>query len=196
MTSARKPLSVVAGSLLVLVALSSSAAAQVPSLPSVPSVPDVPIPEPVAETLGEVQGMIVPILVDGAQAASPAANALGFGLRPACAGAGTIIVAGALLGAALPLPINPGLGLTPAFVLCGAAFEPGPADAVFEQADAAAGEQVEDASKTVLEPAATTIAPLRQTLSSVCTVVALGSSTPKYFPAPLNRPDYVGTLCG
>jgi hypothetical protein len=193
---ARKALAVTAGSFVLLLALSSSAAAQVPSLPSVPEVPEVPIPEPVVDALTEVQGMLVPVLVDGAQAASPGANAVGFGLRPACAGAGTVIVAGALLGASLPLPVNPGLGLTPAFVLCGAAFEPGPADPVFEQVDATVGPQFEDASKTVLEPAATTIAPLRQTLSTMCTVVSLASSTPKYFPPPLNRPDITGTLCG
>ncbi len=193
MTRLRCARNVAAGtvvSLVVFAALSSSAFAQVPETPELPEVP-----EPVADALGEAQGMLVPVLVDAATTASPVANALGFGLRPACAGAGSVIVLGALLGATLPLPVNPGLGLVPAFILCGAAFEPGPADPAFEQVDAVAGPQVESASETVLEPTATTIAPLRPTLSEACTVVSLVSGAGKYAPPPLHRVDLLGALC-
>lgn len=173
---------------LLVAALSPPAAAQVPSAPE--------LPDEVESAIAQVQGTVVPIISDAAIAAQPAANAVGFLLRPGCASAGSAIVVAALLGTTVPLPVNPGIALTPVFIFCGAAFEPGPVDPVFEQVDAASGPQLQDTAQPVLDQAATGIAPARPALSEACTGVALLGSAPKQVPPPANRLDAIAAICG
>ena len=184
----RRTALVALGSLALFVALGSQAAAQVPALPEVP--------EPVTDSVNEAQNTVVPLMVDGAIAAQPAAQAAGFALRPACSAAGTTVVVAALLGGTLPLPVSPGLVMTPAFIMCGAAFAEGPADPLLAQVDGVAGPPVEDAAKPVLDQLSTAIAPARPNLSEGCTALALFGSAPEELPPPLNRPDVLGAICG
>jgi hypothetical protein len=154
------------------------------------------VPEQVGDAVNEVQNAVVPLMVDAAIAGQPAANALGFALRPGCSGAGTAIVVAALLGGTLPLPVSPGLVMTPAFIMCGAAFAEGPADPLFMQVDGVAGAQVEDAAQPVLDSLSTTIAPVRPSLSEACTAAALFGSAPEQLPPPAHRPDILSAVCG
>lgn len=185
---ARRTAAVLLGSLALTVVLGSTASAQVPALPEVP--------EQVTDAVNEVQNVVVPLMVDAALAGQPAANALGFALRPGCSGAGTAVVVAALLGGTLPLPVSPGLVMTPAFIMCGAAFTPGPADPLFMQVDGVAGPQVEDAASPVLDQLSSAIAPARPNLSEGCAALALFGSAPKQLPPPLHRPDVLGAVCG
>jgi hypothetical protein len=185
---------VAAGIAVLLVGLAVPAQAQVPDLPPTPELP--PVPEPVADALGQAQSTVVPLLSEAALAAEPVANAGGFVLRPACSGAGSAVVTAALLGAVLPLPVSPALVLTPVFIMCGASFEPGPADPVLDQVDAAAGPAVEDAMQPVIDQAAGAMAPLRPSLSEACTVLALFSPAQGELPPPADRIDVFGVVCG
>lgn len=191
MASLRRTLTVIAGLLVLIVGLSSAAVAQVPELPPVPE-----IPEPVRDALSTAQETVVPIATDVALAGQPAANAIGFALRPGCSVAGTAVVLTALAGSAAPLPVSPTLALLPVFIACGAAFDEGPVDPVFEQVDAAAGPAVENAWAPVVEQAATAMAPVRPTLSEGCSVVSLFGSAPKQVPPPLHRLEVIGIVCG
>lgn len=173
---------------LLVAALSPPASAQVPPAPE--------LPDEVEGAIAQVQGTVVPVISDAAIAAQPAANAVGFLLRPGCAGAGSAIVIAALLGATVSLPVNPGIALTPLFIFCGAAFEPGPVDPIFEQVDGAAGTQIDGTAQPILDQAATAIAPARPELSEACTGVALLGSSPKQVPPPLNRLDVLAAICG
>lgn len=186
--SVKRIAAVLIGSLALVVALGSTASAQVPELPAAP--------EEVTDALNEVQNTVVPLMVDAAIAAQPAAQAVGFALRPGCSGAGTAIVVAALLGGTLPLPVSPGLVMTPAFIMCGAAFAEGPADPLLAQVDGTAGPPVEDAAQPVLDQLSAAIAPARPNLSEGCTALALFGSAPEELPPPLNRPDVLGAICG
>ncbi len=179
------------GVLMLVIGVSSAALAQVPELPPVPE-----IPEPVGDALRTVQDTAVPLLTDVALAGQPAANAIGFALRPGCSVAGTAVVLTALLSGTVPLPVSPGLALLPVFVACGAAFDEGPADPVFEQVDTAAGPPVQDATQPVIDQAATAMSPVRPTLSEGCSVLSLFGSAPKQVPPPLHRLDLLGAVCG
>lgn len=185
---ARNTAIVLLGTLVLVAAVGSSASAQVPETPQVP--------EPVTDALAEVQATLIPVLTEAALAAEPAANALGFALRPGCSGAGTVVVVGALLGATLPLPVSPGLVLTPVFIMCGAAFSEGPADPVLEQVDAAAGPAFEDAAQPVLDQLATALAPARPNLSEACSAASLFGSAPQQLPPPLHRLALLAAICG
>ncbi len=184
---ARRTAAVLVGSLALTLALGSTASGQVPELPEVP--------EQVSDAMGEVQNTVVPLMVDAAIAGQPAANAVGFAMRPGCSGAGTAIVVAALLGTTLPLPVSPGLVMTPAFIMCGAAFAPGPADPLFMQVDGVVGPQFEDATAPVLDQLSTAIAPARPNISEACTALALFGSAPEELPPPLHRPDVIGAIC-
>ncbi|MGH2759829.1 MAG: hypothetical protein ACRDKJ_09735 [Actinomycetota bacterium] len=188
---ARRTAAVVLGSLALVVALGSTASAQVPALPELPEAP-----EEVTGAVNEVQNVVVPIMVDAAIAGQPAAQAVGFALRPGCSGAGTAVIVAALLGSTLPLPVSPGLVMSPAFIMCGAAFAEGPADPLLAQVDGAAGPPVEDAAAPVLDQLSTAIAPVRPNLSEGCTALALFGSAPEELPPPSNRLDVVGAVCG
>lgn len=179
------------GVLMLVIGLSSSSLAQVPELPPVPE-----IPEPVSDALRTAQDTVVPLLTDAAIAAQPAANAVGFALRPGCSVVGTTVVLSALLGSTLPLPVSPGVALLPVFIACGAAFDEGPVDPVFEQLDAAAGPSVQDATAPVIDQAATAMSPVRPTLSEGCSILSLFGSAPKQVPPPLHRLDLLGAICG
>jgi hypothetical protein len=150
----------------------------------------------VADALRTVQDAAVPLLTDVAIAGQPAANAIGFALRPGCSVAGTTVVLSALLGATLPLPVSPGVALLPVFIACGAAFDEGPADAVFQQVDGVAGPSFQDATEPVIDQAATAMAPVRPTLSEACTVLSLFGSAPRQVPPPLHRLDLLAAVCG
>ena len=188
MHSLRRAFTVLAGLLVLIVGASSAAVAQVPEVPE--------IPEPVRDAISTAQDTIVPIATDVALAGQPAANAIGFALRPGCSVAGTAVVLTALAGSVAPLPVSPTLALLPVFIACGAAYDAGPADPVFEQIDAAGGPAVEDAWAPVAEQAATAISPVRPTLSEGCSVVSLFGSAPKQVPPPLHRLEVLGIVCG
>ncbi len=187
----RRTATVLIGSLALVLILGSSATAQVPETPDLPEVP-----EQVGDAVNEVQNTVVPVMVDAAIAGQPAANALGFALRPGCSGAGTAIVVAALLGGTLPLPVSPGLVMTPAFIMCGAAFAEGPADPLFMQVDGVAGQQVEDAAQPALDQLSTAVAPARPSLSEACSAASLFGSAPEELPPPAHRPDILSALCG
>lgn len=189
--SFRRATIVTLGALMLVMGLSSSALAQVPELPEVPE-----IPEPVSDALVTAQETVVPVLTDVAIASQPAFNAVGFALRPGCSVAGTAVVLSALLGGAVPVPVSPGFALIPVFIACGAAFDEGPLDPVFEQVDAATGPPVQDATDPIIEQAATAMSPVRPTLSEGCSVLSLFGSAPKQVPPPLHRLDLLGAVCG
>lgn len=191
MNSLRRASVVLIGMLVLIIGVSSSALAQVPEAPSVPE-----IPEPVRDAIATAQDTVVPVLTDVALAGQPAANAIGFALRPGCSVAGTAVVLTALAGSTVPLPVSPSLALLPVFIACGAAFDAGPADPVFEQIDAAAGPSLEDAWAPVVEQAATAMSPVRPTLSEGCSVVSLFGSAPKQVPPPLHRLEVLSAICG
>jgi hypothetical protein len=166
--------------------VAAPAQAQVPELPAVPA--------PVADAIVTAQETLIPVLVDAAVQAQPAANAAGFALRPACAGVGTAVLVAVLLGGSLPF--SPGFVSTPVLIFCAGAFSPGPADAVFDQVDGAVGEQAETTLEPVLDQVSAAIAPARPNVAEVCGVIALMGSTPSQVPPPFNRISVTNTVCG
>jgi hypothetical protein len=161
------------------------ASAQVPSLPSVPA--------PVSDAIGQVQDVVVPVLADGAVQAQPAANALGFIMRPACSGSGTAVVLLAIGGGSLPA--SPLFVITPLLLFCAGAYSPGPADPVFKQVDGAVGPQMQSTLAPVLKQAHDALAPARPNLSEACSVASLMGSTPRQLPPPLSRLNLVKVVC-
>jgi hypothetical protein len=194
--SLRRAATVTACAFALVFSMSAAAFAQVPDVP-VPDLPEAPeLPAPVNDAVAQALGIVLPLVNQSGMAAEPAANAVGFGLRPGCSAAGTAIVAAALLGGTLPVPVSPGIILTPVFLACGAAFTPGPVDPVFESVDATAGPSAEDALQPVLDQAATAMSPVRPSLSEACTGASLFSSAPKQLPPPADRFDLIAVVCG
>lgn len=209
----RKRMLVASGVCIALFGLAGQAAAQVPpvpgvpglppgvpGIPSLPGTPGVPpgvpgVPPEVAEVIGDAQDALVPIMIDGATQAEPVANAAGFALRGPCSAIGTVMVLAVIAGGATPLPVSPGFAMTPVFLFCGAAYEPGPADPVFGQVDDAAGDQFEEAAEPGLDQVSDAVTPVRPELAEVCAVLALAGSTPRQVPPPLHRLDVTGALC-
>ena len=184
--------------------------AQVPPVPAPPGVPGAPgvpplpvgppegvpdLPAPVAGVIDQAEDTLIPVMIDGAAAAEPAVNAGGFALRGPCGATGTAIVLMSIGAGAAPLPISVGVPLTPVFLICGAAYEKGPADPVFNDADAAVGPQFEDATDPVLKQVGDAIAPVRTNLAQACTVIALSGGTIRSVPKPLSRLDIVNAVC-
>jgi hypothetical protein len=161
------------------------ASAQVPAMPSVPA--------PVSDAIGQAQDVVVPVLVDGAIQAQPAANALGFIVRPACSGAGTAVVLVAIGGGSLPA--SPLFVITPLLLFCAGAYAPGPADPVFKQVDGVVGPELENAVAPVLAQAHDALTPARPNLSEACSALALMGSTPSQLPPPLHRLNLVKVVC-
>ena len=190
----------IAVSVIAATIIAPVAGAQVPGVPSIPGVPGAPgapevpgIPPVVLDTIEEAKDVLVPVLVDVATAAQPVANAAGFAFRPACSASGTIAILIAIGGGALP--VNPGFVMAPVFIFCFAAYEPGPADPVFEQVDDAVGNQLEDAVDPVLEQVGDAVTPVRPELSEACSLLGLFGSTPGQVPPPANRFDVTGEVC-
>jgi hypothetical protein len=172
----------------------SAAQAQVPGVPGVP-VPDVPpVPAPVYDAYSDARGTIVPVLVDAAVAGQPAANAAGFALRPACANAGTAVLLIAIGGGSLP--VSPAFVSVPLFVFCGGAWEPGPADPVLKDVDAAVGPQLSSQLKPVMTQASDALAPVRPNIAAACGALSLVGSPTKYAPKPLHRITATKPVCG
>jgi hypothetical protein len=168
-----------------------AAQAQVPGVPELPDPP--PIPAPVEDAIEQGKDVLIPIMVQVATAGQPAANAVGFALRPACAGTGAVLVVLAIVGGGLPA--SPAFALLPVLILCSAAFDPGPADPVFATVDELAGRELESTVEPVLDQVGEALTPVRPELSEVCSVIGLMGSTPRQVPPPLNRFDITGTVC-
>jgi hypothetical protein len=195
MTPRRAWMRVLAVAMLIAVASIAAgvaAYAQVPGVPGVPSAP--PIPPQVQGAIDQAQHTVVPVLVDAAIAAQPAANAGGFALRPPCGAYGTAILLVAIAGGGLP--VSPGVVSTPIFIMCGASYDTGPADAAFADVDAQAGPQVSEGWGMVQPQAYDALTPVRPNLSEACTVIGLMGSTPRQVPPPLNRINVVKVACG
>ena len=168
------------------------ARAQVP--PGVPEVPDPPhIPAPIAGAIEQGKDTRVPIMVDAATAAQPAATAGGFLFRAPCSATGTVVVLLAIAGGGLPA--SPAFVLLPVLIFCSAAYDPGPADPVFETVDGTAGATLESNIEPVLNQAGDALDPVRPNLAEVCAVIGLMGSTPRQLPPPLDRFDITGTVC-
>lgn len=167
--------------------------AQVPSLPDTPDLP--PIPAPIADAIDQAEEILIPIIVDAAIQSQVVSNAAGFALRPPCSAAGTVILLVAIAGGSLPLPVAPGVIVTPVLIFCGGAYTPGPADPVFQQVDDAAGDQLQDAVQPVLTQAGDALAPVRPNLMEACGAIALAGGTPRQLPPPLSRFDIVKEVC-
>jgi hypothetical protein len=162
--------------------------AQIPPTPEVPE-----LPPQVTDALNQAEGTLIPVLVQGAIAAQPVANAGGFALRPGCAGIGTAVLLVVLTGGSLP--VSPGFVSTPVLLFCAGAFAPGPADPVFDTVDGAAGAQAEGLVDPVLGQVHDALAPARPQIASACAVIALSGSTPTQVPPPLNRFDITRVVC-
>jgi hypothetical protein len=154
-------------------------------------VPEVP-PE-VTDALSQVEDVVIPVLVDAAVQGQAASNAVGFALRPACAGAGTAVLLVVVAGGSLP--VSPGFVSTPLLIFCAGAFSPGPADPVFEQVDDQAGGALQSNLDPVLAQASDALDPVKPNLVDACGAIALAGSTPRQVPPPLNRFDFVNLLC-
>jgi hypothetical protein len=165
-----------------------AAQAQVPAIPDAPEVP----PE-VTAALEQVEDLVIPVLVDGAIQAQAVSNALGFGLRPACAGAGTAVLLVVIAGGSLP--VSPGFISTPLLIFCAGAFSPGPADPVFDIVDEQAGSTLASNVNPVLKQLRDALAPVRPNTTDACGVIALAGSTPRQVPPPLNRFNLVRLVC-
>jgi hypothetical protein len=173
------------------------AMAQVPGLPGVPGLPDVPsvpnLPPEVQDAIETAEDTLIPILVDAAVQGQAVSNAVGFGLRPACAGAGTAVLLLVIAGGSLP--VSPGFVVTPLLIFCAAAFSPGPADPAFETVDGAVGPTLSSNVEPYLEQVDAALTPYRLDYAPACGVLALAGSTPRQVPPPLNRFDLVNTVC-
>jgi hypothetical protein len=178
-------LAVVVGVAIAGLVSGPAAQAQVPPVPEVP-------PE-VQAVLGQVEDLVIPVLVDAAVQAQAVSNAVGFALRPGCAGAGTAVLLVVVAGGSLP--VSPGFISTPLLIFCAGAFGPGPVDPVFEMVDDQAGATLAAQVKPVLSQARTALAPVRPSLTDACGVIALAGSTPRQVPPPLNRFDFVKVVC-
>jgi hypothetical protein len=187
-----RSLAVAVGIAVASVVVGPAANSQVPGVPGVPALP--PIPAPVQGAINEAQQTIVPVMVVAALAAQPAANAAGFALRPPCGAYGTAILLVAIAGGGLP--VSPGIVSTPIFIMCGATYQPGPADPAFQQVDAAAGPQVSEGWGMVQPQLYDALTPARPNLSEACSVIGLMGSTPRQVPMPLKRINVVKVACG
>jgi hypothetical protein len=178
------------------------AQAQLPPVPGVPGAPGVPgtpgvpsVPPAVMDAIESGQSALIPVFVDLASTAQPVPNAAGFALRGPCSATGTVIVLLVIGGGAVPLPVNPGFFVTPVLLMCGAAYDEGPADPVFETVDDAAGPQFSDTTKPVLKQVSDALAPARPNIAQACAVIALSGGTATSLPKPLHRVNLVDTLC-
>ena len=178
---------------LVAGAASGSAAhAQVPAVPELPATPA--FPAPLVEAIGQAEELIIPVLIQGSDAAAPAANAGGFALRPGCSAVAFPLLLAISAGG--DLPFSPGAMLTPYFVTCGAASSDGPADPVFAQIDAAAGAQLESGLQPVIDQAHdAVIMPVRPSLNDACGALAVIGTAPNQVPPPFSRFDSYEFLC-
>lgn len=171
----------------------SPARAQVPPLPELPATPD--LPAPLVDAIAQAEELIIPVLLQGSDAAAPAANAGGFALRPGCSAVAFPILLAVSAGG--DLPFSPGAMLTPYFVTCGAAAADGPADPVFAQVDDATGAQLESSLDPVLQQAHDqAITPVRPSLNEACGALAVIGTAPNQVPPPLARFDSYELLCG
>jgi hypothetical protein len=167
--------------------------AQVPAIPELPATPD--LPQPLIEAIAQAEELIVPVLIQGSDAASPAANAGGFALRPGCSAVAFPLLLAVSAGG--DLPFSPGAMLTPYFVTCGAASADGPADPVFAQVDGAAGAQLESGLQPVIDQVHDgVITPVRPSLNDACGALAIIGTAPNQVPPPFSRFDSYELLCG
>jgi hypothetical protein len=148
-----------------------------------------PIPEPVADAVDQVSDTANPVLLEGASAAQPVVNAVGFALRPLCVRNSTIALALGLAG----LPLDAKAITTPVAAFCRGALVAGPADPVFYQLDDAAGRDVRMAAEPVLVALNGVIEPLRAQYEVACIGVALVG--PTSLPPPMSRFDPAYELC-
>jgi len=156
--------------------------------------PPVPQPPPqVMNAVYTVEGVVYPVLFQGAEAAAPVANAGGFAIRPGCASVSGVAVIVAVAGPSLP--ISPFGVISPFFLLCGPAYEAGPADPYLHQADAAVGPQVGTQWNSVADKFKTTVKPAAaQYWSSACLAVSFAPPM-STFPGPTRRLHYADLLC-
>jgi hypothetical protein len=171
----------------------SGAQAQVPAVPELPATPE--LPAPLVEAIGQAEELIIPVLIQGSDAAAPAANAGGFALRPGCSAVAFPLLLAISAGG--DLPFSPGAMLTPYFVTCGAASAEGPADGVFAQVDSAAGAQLESSLQPVIDQVHNAVVtPVRPSLNEACGALAVIGTAPNQVPPPLSRFDSYDLVCG
>lgn len=189
----RRRIVIALSSALAAMLIAPAAQAQLPSTPELPPTPDLP-PEVVA-AIAQAEDIVIPILLEAAVAADPAANAVGFALRPGCSAVALPLVL--LVSAAGDVPFSVGPLTSPLFVMCGAASFEGPADGVFAQVDGAAGAQLESGVQPVLDQVhAAVIRPVRPNLNEACGAMAVVGTAPNQVPPPLSRFDMTEVLCG
>lgn len=173
-------------------ALASPADAQVPP---VPPVPRIELPQPITDATVTAIDTVLPIVGNAAIQARPAATLIGFGLRAPCAAVGGATFVVALGSSVVVLPVPTGVFLGPAVIFCSGAFQPGPADPVMKQLDAALGPGVEDQGSAALEQIESAVAPVKPSLDQGCGVLKIFAEVPRQLPMPLHRLDYLAVFC-
>lgn len=167
--------------------IGGAALAQIPTLPSVPDVP-----APVSNAVMQVEGTVYPPLFTAAEAASPVATAGGFALRPPCGELGLAAFAIGVAGPSVPLGV---LGLEgPAFIFCGGAFAPGPADPYFAQVDQAVGPTLGSRWHTAAKKISAQLEPAASVRPDLCGGVEIAYPTSLLVP-PANRIDPSEAVC-
>ncbi len=161
------------------------ARAQVPALPGLP-------PE-AEDAIQTVQDTVVPYLFQVAALGRPAANGIGWALRPGCSTAGVAVLLVTVAGGTLP--VSPGFALSPALLLCAAAQSPGPADLFFKDLDKQYAKTIFDTINPIQKQVAAQLAPVRPNLKDACGVLALIGSAPRQVPPPFHRFDFVKLIC-
>jgi hypothetical protein len=159
-------------------------------------VPPVELPPEVDQGLDVVLQTVLPVVNDGAAAAGPAANATGFALRPVCSVATASTLVLVLAGTVAPLPISPLTLAAAPLILCGYAFEPGPADPVLKDVDGAVGPTAQSTLAPVLQQISAGLDPVKPELADACGVANLLGSASEQMPPPLHRFDVIKVLCG
>jgi hypothetical protein len=182
MTATKRSFAVLACAVTVVLCFAPASSAQVPALP--------PVPPPVADAVKQVSGVTNPVLLQGAQAAQPIVNAIGFGLRPLCVRGSTIALALGLAG----LPVDPRVATVPLTAFCRGSLESGPADPVFAQVDDAVGPTLREGAEPVLQQVnSAAVEPIREDIALACIGVALVG--PTSLPPPISRFDPAYELC-
>jgi len=171
----------------------------VPALPPPPDLPETPAQVEDAIYLG--LGTAIGPVYTAAIAGMPAYTAGGFALRPACGAFGTANAVEGLGSEYVQVPAYVVIALGPALIMCYGAAQPGPADPVLAQADAAAGPTISE----IYESALTTVrlqvlgqvpGLVTSEAVAVCIVPALLGPITASIPPPANRVGPFAVLCG
>jgi hypothetical protein len=191
-----KRVSIVLLAIVLAVLAAGPVEAQVPGVPPVPVLPPLPetppIPAPVTDALYSGLSTALAPAYTAAHAAMPAATAVGFALRPECAALQLTNAAMGLASGFVQAPLPLVIVLGPAFILCYASAQPGPADPVLQQVDAATGSTLEDIYNSALQQINSEVGSqipglAHAELIPVCNASYLLGDTWAAMPAPLYR---------